>query len=226
MVKAEDPATHEIVEKEVLWLNTGNSRHICLGNHNSPVGKEVNPWMFALLKIWLRSLFVPVKRDYSVMNLIINHSNQVINGYLNDPGEITYDPSIKRIVMLDNNKRDRPSHKHGILNSYGFYFVEQDFTPDVDIISTEEGCYIYIDVPQVTGKYKLVKVGRSILRVTGVRERPYDQSKTAVHTSDRTYGEFKKEFTVQDYDIKGIKHDYVDGVIKIFLPVSAHEVDL
>lgn len=57
-----NPIRKELEEKHVLWFKTQYTRHVCLVSDDSQLGLEVNPWVFSLLKYWLKAVFVPVNR--------------------------------------------------------------------------------------------------------------------------------------------------------------------
>ncbi|KAM3128244.1 hypothetical protein pb186bvf_019663 [Paramecium bursaria] len=61
-------------EKHVLWFKTEFTRHVCLVNDDSYLGISINPWVFSLLRYWLKSVFVPVNRQFSVVDNIVQFS--------------------------------------------------------------------------------------------------------------------------------------------------------
>ena len=65
-VAAEDPISGKLTEKTVGWFKTPFSRHVLLANNDSDLGEQLNPWAFSLLRYWLKSVFVPVNREFSV----------------------------------------------------------------------------------------------------------------------------------------------------------------
>ncbi len=65
-VAAEDPMSGKLTEKTVGWFKTPFSRHVLLANNDSDLGEQLNPWAFSLLRYWLKSVFVPVNREFSV----------------------------------------------------------------------------------------------------------------------------------------------------------------
>ena len=71
-----DPPPNTIVEKAVGWFKTPFSRHVLLANSDSDLGENLNPWAFSLLRYWLKSVFVPVSREFSVVDAVVHYSNQ------------------------------------------------------------------------------------------------------------------------------------------------------
>lgn len=55
-----------------MWFKTPYSRHVCLVNDDSILGKKINPWSISLLRYWIKAVFVPVNRSISVIDNIIN----------------------------------------------------------------------------------------------------------------------------------------------------------
>ena len=47
-----------------------------LANSDSDLGEQLNPWAFSLLRYWLKSVFVPVSREFSVVDAVVHYSNQ------------------------------------------------------------------------------------------------------------------------------------------------------
>ncbi len=68
---------NEFISMNLFSSFHNDHRHICLAHHDSAVGKSVNPWTFSLLRYWLKSVFVPVDRKFSVVKSVIHHSNKV-----------------------------------------------------------------------------------------------------------------------------------------------------
>jgi len=224
-IMAEDPVTKELVEKQVHWLNTAYSRHIYLANGNSEVGRDHNPWMFALLKQWLSSMFVPVRRNYSAMQMVLKNSNIVLPHYVENSGALEFDFKNKTITM-QSNKNIIPRLKPATMDANGFIFLDEEFIPRVDSLTDEKGLTILLDVPGLTDRYKVTKVGWDIVRVTGTRGKPYPTT-VRIDKCDRKYGAFKKEFKIPiGFEISAIKHSYENGVIRLFFPVSQLEEEI
>jgi hypothetical protein len=91
-------------------------RHICLANDDSYLGKETNPWairceclvfvateadracgvircaVHSLLRYWLKSVYVPVDRKFSVVNSVIHFSNKKLSTYFKDSVRLSLFP--------------------------------------------------------------------------------------------------------------------------------------
>ena len=66
------------------------------------MGINQNPWTFSLLKYWLKAVLVPLNREFSVVDNVINFSNKKLSQYFKVPIELkvedTSDTFIKKIV--------------------------------------------------------------------------------------------------------------------------------
>jgi hypothetical protein len=78
-VAAINPLKNELQEKHVLWFKTQYTRHVCLVSDDSYLGLAVNPWVFSLLKYWLKAVFVPVNRQFSVCDMILQYSKSKLS---------------------------------------------------------------------------------------------------------------------------------------------------
>lgn len=70
-------------------------------NDDSVLGKNINPWVFSLLRYWLKAGFVPVNRPFSVVESMLNYSKMKLSHYFKSELNIalhdTPDPLIKVI---------------------------------------------------------------------------------------------------------------------------------
>jgi hypothetical protein len=48
------------------------------------VGRSINPWTVSLLLYWLKSVFVPVDRRFSVVKSVIHYSSKKLSTYFKD----------------------------------------------------------------------------------------------------------------------------------------------
>jgi len=83
-VAAVNPNTGKLEEKHVEWFKTKFTRHICLAHQDSMVGRSINPWTVSLLLYWLKSVFVPVDRRFSVVKSVIHYSSKKLSTYFKD----------------------------------------------------------------------------------------------------------------------------------------------
>jgi len=88
----------------VIWFKTQYTRHICLVNDDCKLGYELNPWVFSLLRYWLKAVFVPVNRSLSVLDNILNFSTVKLSFYFKTELILklqdTEDKLIKKIKVI------------------------------------------------------------------------------------------------------------------------------
>ena len=75
-VAAISPLTGQLEETAVQWFKPDFSRHVVLAHKECDLGDSINPWAFSLLRYWLKSVFVPVSREFSVIDAVVHYSNQ------------------------------------------------------------------------------------------------------------------------------------------------------
>ena len=63
------------------WFKTDFSRHVILANKDCELGDATNPWAFALLRYWLKAVFVPVNRRFTVLQSVLRACNTRIHAY-------------------------------------------------------------------------------------------------------------------------------------------------
>ena len=117
------------------------------------MGNGINPWAFSLLRYWLKAVFVPVNRPFSVVDNILNFSAVKLSSYFKTGITLklidTDNKLIKRIkteAILDEDLRIPQIS----IDSSGLVNTRPDgFTPSVDIIShgNNEKYIIYMDIP-------------------------------------------------------------------------------
>lgn len=104
LVAAQDPTSNRLVEKAVGWFKTPFSRHVLLANSDSDLGENLNPWAFSLLRYWLKSVFVPVSRDFSVVDAVVHYSNQKLATHFKTHPQLalahTDDSNVRRCMCL------------------------------------------------------------------------------------------------------------------------------
>lgn len=85
----------------MLWFKTPYTRHVCLVNDDSLLGMSLNPWVFSLLRYWLKAVFIPVNRPFSVVESILNFSKLKLSQYFRSELTVnlhdTPDPLVKLI---------------------------------------------------------------------------------------------------------------------------------
>jgi hypothetical protein len=80
-VAARNPLTGKLEEKTVSWFKSPYTRHVCLVNQDSILGYNQNPWAFSLLRYWLKAVLVPLDRNFSVVDSVIQFSQAKLSSY-------------------------------------------------------------------------------------------------------------------------------------------------
>lgn len=108
LVAATNPMTGKLVEKQVTWFKSPFTRHVCLVNQDSVMGINQNPWTFSLLKYWLKAVLVPLNREFSVVDNVINFSNKKLSQYFKVPIELQLEDTshvlVKKIISKNKFK--------------------------------------------------------------------------------------------------------------------------
>ena len=60
-----------------------------LANKDCPLGEETNPWVFALLRYWLKAVFVPINRRFSVLQSVLQSCNARLSSYFKAHPQLT-----------------------------------------------------------------------------------------------------------------------------------------
>ena len=98
LVAAKDPLSSMLLEKQVSWFKGPFTRHVCLVNHDSIIGINQNPWTFSLLKYWLKAVLVPLNREFSVVDNVIDFSNKKLSQYFKAPIELSLEDTSKALT--------------------------------------------------------------------------------------------------------------------------------
>lgn len=203
-VAAMNPNTHKLEEKHVEWFKTKYSRHICLAHHDSPVGRSVNPWTISLLRYWLKSVFVPVDRKFSVVSSVIHYSNKKLSTYFKDSVRLTLQPGKEeRVKFIRPANNVYGTMKNGqfrlpqvALDASGLMLTRPDsFVPPVDVVVEQDSYTIYMDVPGLSAKDITLARQNVMTIIKGSRSPPYQNQQT-VEKQERKYGEFTMTFNI------------------------------
>ena len=117
------------------------------------LGLGLNPWTFSLLRYWLKAVLVPINREFSVVDNVVNFSNKTLSQYFKVDIDLevrdTSNVLQKKIVctekVLKNGKLRLPQIS---IDSSGFVMTRPDaFLPSVDIIRTATDYTILLDIP-------------------------------------------------------------------------------
>ncbi|CAD8187620.1 unnamed protein product [Paramecium octaurelia] len=213
-----NPINHQLQEKHVLWFKTEFTRHVCLVNDDSYLGMSINPWVFSLLRYWLKAVFVPVNRQFSVVDSIIQFSKTKLSSYfrtiLTLQIQDTDDFLVKTIVTQQEVQDSNVRIPQVSIDSSGLIMTRPDsFLPNTDIIATDQ-YIIYMDVPGLTKNEILVYRQNVVTIIKGIRKRPYDSEK--LERSERKYGEFALSFKIPEiYERKWSTFTVENGVLTI-----------
>ena len=112
-------------------------------NHDSYLGFNFNPWSFSLLKIWLKAVLVPINRHFSVVESVINVSNNKLRSYFKHPINLVLNDTDKpylKIIKNNSPEETVPLKFPEIsLDSSGMVLTRPDsFMPNIDCIKTEK----------------------------------------------------------------------------------------
>lgn len=228
-VAAPNARTGELEEKQVHWFKTKYTRHVALGNEDSPLGRSMNPWTISLLRYWLKSVFVPVNRKISVVRNVIDFSNKKLSAYFNEPlilglhaaeKEGPYAKYIRPVSCAGKFRLPQVS-----LDASGLMLTRPDsFLPEVDVIQDEE-YIIYMDIPGMTAKDISVSRQNVMTIIKGVRELPYLENKRSqMEKRERKNGEFTLTFTIPHrYQRRWSSIEVENGVLCIRFPKDTDE---
>lgn len=96
------------------------------------------------------------------------------------------------------------------------------FNPDVDVVETPAAHLIFIDLPGVTRSQVAVRLEGARLVISGERSRLEVEDATAVRTSERPFGAFRREFLLPaDLDADGVRASLDEGILRVEVPRKA-----
>lgn len=193
---------------------------MCLVNADSELGYKNNPWVFALLKDWLKAVVI-VNKSSSIVDNVLGISKNKLSYYFNDPNLvvdiINSDGQRKKIMKCNNVSATEHMHFPLQINSYDFSISRPDgFIPTHDLI--EDGEYkIFMDVPGIAPEKITLKKKNSTTMVQGERVRPVPQDGNITITKqERKFGQFIISFKIpDDYRRKWDRYEVKDGVLMI-----------
>lgn len=226
-IAAANPATGELEEKDVSWFKTDFSRHVMLANEECELGDRTNRWVFALLKNWLRSAFVPVNRRFSVLQSVLRSCDVRLSSYFKVHPKLvvssTDDPLVKTIRA--HAKEDAMRLNQTSVDLSGLLLTRPNsFTPSVDVV--QDVLYtIFMDVPGMTQEDIQLSRQNVTTIIKGSRRIPYPELNVEkVERNERTYGDFTLAFKVpQEYERKFTSVQISHGVLKLVFRRDADE---
>mmetsp|Transcript_3483 Transcript_3483/g.5205 ORF Transcript_3483/g.5205 Transcript_3483/m.5205 type:complete len:700 (+) Transcript_3483:206-2305(+) len=234
MVAARDH-TGQLKNKKVTWFKTRFSRHVILANHDSDLGRKVNPWATALLRYWLKSVFVPVDREFKVINTVVQRATKRLQIFLQRPVELVLHPGKDEQTMYIKPKlnEDNPKESENAfqlpqiaLDATGLMLARPDsYMPPVDILLTPERYTVLVDIPGMTANDVSLSRKNVITIMKGKRSPPYDRKDVSVIKQERRYGEFTLTFNIpQQYERKWVSCSVEEGVLQMHYKQDTQEV--
>ena len=113
------------------------------------------------------------------------------------------------------------------LNDYLDLFRINDLAQaqmDTDIYETAEGYMVGIEAPGILKESIDVQTADGRLIVKGVKKRP--EVGEGMYRDFQTFtGKFSNTIRIKGIDVSGITAEYVDGVIRVFLPKDTATLD-
>jgi len=223
LVAALDPISDILVEKVVGWFKTPFSRHVLLANSDSDLGEQLNPWAFSLLRYWLKSVFVPVARDFSVIDAVVHYSNQKLASHFKAHPQLaltrTAHPDVCYIRSLSESPEDLRLHQVSV-DASGIMLARPDsYLPPIDIIREVDGTYaVYMDLPGMTRDQIKLSRQNVVTIVKGTRESDHTAPEiaTSVTRQERKTGDFTMTFRIpEQYQRKWDSANVENGVLCI-----------
>lgn len=223
-VAANNPVTGILEDKAVAWFKTPYSRHVLVANHDSDIGEELNPWAFSLLRYLLKSVFVPVDRQFSVVDSVIHYSNLKLANYFKQHPKLklfkTDNPfvnCIKTCVETGGEAGELRLPQVSI-DASGIMLTRPDsYLPMVDIIRNDhEGSYVvYMDVPGLTRQDVKLSRQNVITIIKGQRDPVFNErDMQKVVKQERKYGNFTMTFKIpEQYERKWDSVNVENGVL-------------
>jgi len=199
-VAAINPGTGKLEEKHVDWFKTSFSRHICLVNHDSQLGKDTNPWVVSLLRYWLKGVFVPVNRKFSVIESVLHFSNKKLSTYFRDTVRLSLYPGEteqEQYIRPDNAQQLKFRLPQMSLDASGLMMTRPDsFMPPVDIVIDKDTYSIYMDVPGLSTKDITLARQNVMTIIKGKRSIPYNNKTSIIESQERKSGDFTMTFNI------------------------------
>jgi HSP20 family protein len=93
------------------------------------------------------------------------------------------------------------------------------WSPNVDILETDDALIVRADVPDVKIEDIDVRVENQTLTLKGHRKFEKEENVKGYHRLERSYGEFVRSFAVPPtVDTEKVQADYKNGVLTVTLP--------
>lgn len=159
-------------------------------------GEQLNPWAFSLLRYWLKSVFVPVAREFSVVDAVVHHSNvKLVTHFKTHPQLILVQTDVPNVCYI-RTKSGAPEQlrlQQVHVDASGIMLTRPDnYLPPADIVKDpQNGQYmIYMDVPGMTRENVKLSRQNVVTIVKGSREPEFTERElaTAVTRQERKHG--------------------------------------
>jgi len=222
-VAAEDPLHGKLTEKTVGWFKTPFSRHVLLANQDSDLGEQLNPWAFSLLRYWLKSVFVPVDREFSVIDAVAHYSNLKLANHFKTHPQLTLlatdDPSVYLIKSCSPEPEQLRLHQV-MVDASGIMLARPDsYLPPVDIIVDTDGTYcVFMDVPGMTRDNVKLSRQNVVTIIKGTREPEFSEREraTCMTRQERKHGDWTMTFRIpEEYNRRWSSCTVENGVLCI-----------
>ena len=93
------------------------------------------------------------------------------------------------------------------------------FAPSTNVAETKDRYEISLDVPGMHSDDFDIELKEGQLLITGERKHESEQEEKTWHRIERTYGKFRRAFTLgNEVDAGGVDAKYTDGVLLIVVP--------
>ena len=215
---ARPPAAHRPPLRRPRF-KTDFSRHVILANKDCPLGEETNPWVFALLRYWLKAVFVPINRRFSVLQSVLQSCNARLSSYFKAHPQLTVENTKEtklKLIKAVTRRQEGMRFAQTSVDASGLLLARPNsFQPAIDIIR-DSSYTIYMDVPGLTKKDLQLSRQNITTIVKGFRSTPYHELQTKVEKCERKYGDFTQAFKIpQEYERKWHSCTIENGVMKI-----------
>ena len=95
----------------------------------------------------------------------------------------------------------------------------RDWVPSVDITERDGTLLVSAEIPGLKKEDVDVDISNGVLTLSGKREFEHDETKDNVHRIERSYGSFRRSFTLpSDADASKASAEFTDGVLRVSIP--------
>ncbi|CAG9310777.1 unnamed protein product [Blepharisma stoltei] len=211
-------ANGEFIEKDVKWFKTEFTRHVYLANCNSQIGQEINPWTFALLKNWLKSIFIPVDKSSSVTKSVINNIQEKLRHYYDSSASVQLEHTndrLKKIIKSTSSSKGRTTYQQ--IESSPFIIVSPNkFMPLIEIIEDRGEYKIFMEIPGLSKEDITIKRHNLTTFINGMKKRQEEGDSARIVQSQRKFGNFEIPFKIpEEYNRRWDSYEIKDGILTI-----------